>query len=113
MYTWKGTHYVGYIKYLIVRLHIKKLTSTDTELSCIGTIKLVDRARRPVKICSWEANGIRQPDSQPAWTINCTDEKPDCWEKSGVPAFTVACDTNDDIQLFIQDHLSKALTPHN
>jgi len=112
MYTWKGLHYVGYIRYIITLFTVKSIKVTSTTVTSNGTIKISDNRKKPYLNSLWRAVGLIQPNASVHWTVYCDDHTPDCREPSGEPAFTVVIDTNDDIRAFITDHVSRALTQH-
>jgi len=109
MYTWKGSHHVGYISYIITGFKVTAIQNYKKEITCKGTIMVADRPRQSGDMHSWNAFGITQLDKTVLWTIHCADKTADCNEPSGEPAFTGATDINDDIRTFIGDHLPTAL----
>ena len=113
MYTWKGLHHVGYIKYIITVFTVASIKTTGKKVTSNGSIKISDERNKPYKNSLWRASGVAQLDAVVLWTVYCIDQTPDCRELSGESAFTVASDVNDDIRTFIADHLSQALMQHD
>jgi len=113
MYTWKGLHHVGYIRYIVTVLTVKSITSTGKKVTTNGTIKICDDRKKPYMNSLWRADGVTQLGGGVIWTVYCMDQMPDCRELSGEAAFTVASDVNDDIRAFIMDHMLQAQKQHN
>ncbi len=105
MYTWRGRHYVGYLKYIITLLRVQTFKTNGATLICTGSIK-IDKTGN----YTWEALGTPQSDKTVQWTIHCTDKSPDCVKLPGGPVFTAASDINDGICTFISAQLSLAQT---
>lgn len=109
MYTWKGLHPVGYIKYVITYIEIKSIKPKGKDFTSNGTVAIANQAKSPSDYSKWGATGIIQPDETVLWNIFCIDPATNCREASGEATFTAASDINDDIRTFIRKHILQAL----
>jgi|GEM_PF-6058979 len=112
MYTWEGSHHVGYIQLVIVLLKVDTMTSQKTEYSSDGHVVIAEKAFDTGDIYTWHAYAKTKPGADIFWIVHCTNKDADCNEPTGEPAFTCASDINHDIRAFIADQLTLLAKRH-